>query len=99
MKEINKVWVKPNDEINDVKLWIKRNELSNALCNIYDIENQLKIVLPHVHKIPKDNEGTDTTLGDIISEVTLFIEGLTMDANEYVGNNPYEGTQYNEEGE
>ena len=87
------------NEINYVKLWIKRDEISNALCNIYDIQKQLKIVLPHVHEIPKDNEGTDTTLGDIISDVTWFIECLTMDANEYVGKTPSEGTQYNEEGE
>jgi len=56
---------------------INQNDLSSALCDIYDIKRALSKA---IKKMPKDNEGTDITIGDCIDDLVLFLEGLQ---NEY----------------
>jgi hypothetical protein len=52
---------------------IDQNALSSALCDMYDIRD----ALPQKTKNkPKDNEGTDFTIGDCIDDVILFLESL-----------------------
>ena len=62
------------------------NELKNALLDMYDVRNNLSSVvfrtnnpeavsgLMKVLDIPKDNDGTDFTVGDCIDDVISFLE-------------------------
>jgi hypothetical protein len=52
---------------------VNLNELSSALCDMYDIRNALS---DKVKKMPKDNEGTDYTVGECIDDVIEFLEQL-----------------------
>jgi hypothetical protein len=52
---------------------INQNDLSSALCDIYDIKRALS---KKIKNMPKDNEGTDITIGDCIDDLVLFLEGL-----------------------
>jgi hypothetical protein len=52
---------------------ISLNEVSSALCDMYDIRNALS---DKVKKMPKDNEGTDYTVGECIDDVIGFLEQL-----------------------
>lgn len=55
---------------------INQNDLSSALCDIYDIKRALP---KKIKNMPKDNEGTDITIGDCIDDLVLFLEGLQHD--------------------
>ncbi len=49
-----------------------KNDLSSALCDAYDIKDRL-----HAYGIkdkPKDAEGSDTTIGDCIDDIIIFLE-------------------------
>ena len=49
------------------------NQLTSALCDIHDIKNALT---DEVKNLPKDNDGTETTIGDCIDDVLEFLEDL-----------------------
>jgi hypothetical protein len=55
---------------------INQNDLSSALCDIYDIKRALS---KKIKNMPKDDEGTDITIGDCIDDLVLFLEGLQHD--------------------
>jgi hypothetical protein len=52
---------------------INQNNLSSALCDMYDIREALT---DKIKNKPKDSDGTDITIGDCIDDVILFLEGL-----------------------
>jgi len=52
---------------------IDANALSSALCDMYDIRDALT---DKIKNKPKDNDGTDITIGDCIDDVILFLEQL-----------------------
>ena len=53
---------------------IDSNQLSSALCDMYDIRSALSTRMKNK---PKDNDGTEITIGDCIDDVILFLEGLS----------------------
>ena len=54
------------------------NDLSSALCDMYEIRN----TLPNkVKNQPKDNDGTETTIGDCLDSVIEFLEDLERAKN------------------
>jgi hypothetical protein len=55
---------------------INQNDLSSALCDIYDIKRALS---KKIKNMPKDNDGTDITIGDCIDDLVLFLERLQHD--------------------
>jgi len=55
------------------EILINQNALSSALCDMYDIREALST---RIKNRPKDNEGTDITIGDCIDDVILFLEQL-----------------------
>ena len=56
------------------------NDLSSALCDMYDIKRALRT---EVLLLPKDNEGTETTIGECIDDVIEFLETLEENKNVY----------------
>jgi len=54
------------------------NDLSSALCDMYDIRNTLS---NKVKNQPKDNDGTETTIGDCLDSVIEFLENLEKAKN------------------
>jgi len=49
------------------------NDINSALCDMYDIRNALSAKIKNK---PKDNDGTDTTIGDCIDSVIDLLESL-----------------------
>lgn len=47
--------------------------LASALCDLYDIREALS---DKVKNQPKDDEGTDITIGDCLDDVISFLESL-----------------------
>ena len=54
---------------------VKMNDLSSVLFDAYDVRNALS---KQIKNRPKDNEGTDTTIGDCIDAIIEFLEGLEL---------------------
>ena len=52
------------------------NFMSNMQCNILDVINTIKEVHPDVWIEPKDNDGTETTVGDCLEDVSYDIDQL-----------------------
>lgn len=52
------------------------NEITSALMDMYDIRRSIPKT---VKKKPKDNDGTDTTIGDCIDAVIKVLEDLVME--------------------
>ena len=52
------------------------NEIESALMDMYDIRRSIP---KKVKNQPKDNDGTDTTIGDCIDEVIRVLEDLVME--------------------
>jgi hypothetical protein len=52
---------------------MNQNNLSSALCDMYDIRDALS---QRIKNKPKDNEGTEITIGMCIDDVILFLESL-----------------------
>jgi hypothetical protein len=52
---------------------IDSNQLSSALCDMYDIRSALSTRMKNK---PKDDEGTEITIGDCLDDVILFLESL-----------------------
>jgi hypothetical protein len=61
------------------KVLVNQNSLSSALCDMYDIREALST---RIKNKPKDNDGTDITIGDCIDDVILFLEQLDTGADE-----------------
>lgn len=51
---------------------MNQDQLSNLLLDLYDIRNALPA---RVLKMPKDNEGTDFTIGDLLDDAIQMLEG------------------------
>jgi hypothetical protein len=54
--------------------YVNPNELSNAVCNIYDVKKAIESL--GLNKTQKDNEGTESTISDCIDDILLFLEQL-----------------------
>jgi hypothetical protein len=57
---------------------INQNDLSSAMCDMYDIRKALS---DRIKAKPKDNEGTEYTIGECIEDVIYFLEGLYNETN------------------
>jgi len=55
------------------------NEASQALCDIYDIKRAMS---KKIKSQPKDDDGTDITIGDCIDDLVLFLEGIYEQGHE-----------------
>jgi hypothetical protein len=56
--------------------WIKNsfeNKITSALCDAYDIRNVLS---KSIKNRPKDNEGTEFTIGDCLDDIISTLEEL-----------------------
>jgi len=49
------------------------NEITSALCDMEDIKNALS---DDIKNQPKDNEGTEITIGDCIHDVIYLLRNL-----------------------
>lgn len=49
------------------------NETQSALCDMYDVRNAIP---DKIKKLPKDNDGSEITVGQCIDDVILFLEEL-----------------------
>ena len=54
--------------------YVNPNELSNAVCNLYDVKKVVKSL--GLNNTPKDNEGSEGTISDCIEDILLFLEQL-----------------------
>lgn len=52
---------------------INANELSSAICDMLDIREALS---KKIKSMPKDNEGTEITIGDCLDDVIEFLESI-----------------------
>lgn len=67
-----------------VKVNINENDLSSALCDIQDIKKMSELIFVkdesggecQYKDLPKDNEGSDITIGDCIDDLITFLQGL-----------------------
>jgi hypothetical protein len=59
---------------NEIFRLINENDLSSALMDMYDIKNNFHI--KKISHLPKDNDGTETTIIDCIDAVIDFLEQL-----------------------
>jgi len=50
-----------------------KNEISSALFDLYDVRNALS---KKIKSQPKDNDGTETTIGDCLDSVIEMLENL-----------------------
>ena len=50
-----------------------KNEISSALFDLYDVRNALS---KNIKSQPKDNDGTETTIGDCLDSVIEMLENL-----------------------
>ena len=57
------------------------NDISSALCDMYDIRSALS---DKIKNKPKDADGTDTTIGDCLDSVIEFLEDLGYSANDLI---------------
>jgi hypothetical protein len=52
---------------------VNPNDVTAALCDMRDIQDVLSA---KIKAMPKDNDGTDFTIGDCIDDVIKFLEQL-----------------------
>jgi hypothetical protein len=52
------------------------NELSSTLCDLIDVREALT---EEVLNMPKDNDGTDITIGDCLDDAIAFLESISED--------------------
>lgn len=52
------------------------NDITSALMDMYDLRRSIP---KNIKNRPKDNEGTDTTIGDCLDAVIELLENLTME--------------------
>ena len=55
---------------------INLNNLQSALCDLYDVREALS---NRIKNKPKDDEGSDITIGDCLDDVIEFLESLEKD--------------------
>ena len=51
---------------------MSKDEISNLLCDLRDIRNVLP---PKILAMPKDNEGSEFTIGDLLDDAIELLEG------------------------
>jgi len=61
--------------------YVNPNDLSSAIFDMYDLKRTIKFL--GLNDEPKDNEGTEITVGDCISDVLLFLEELDANSRSY----------------
>ena len=61
-----------------VQILVNQNLLSSALCDSYDVRNALSA---KIKAMPKDSDGTETTIGDCLDSIIEFLEQLDTGAN------------------
>jgi len=54
---------------------MKTAEITSALLDAYDIRNAIPA---HIKHRPKDNDGTDTTIGDCLDAIIELLEKLDV---------------------
>ena len=54
------------------------NEISDILCDAHDIRNTLRFAAGDLLNQPKDNEGTDATIGDCLDNIIETLENNTL---------------------
>ena len=52
---------------------MKKEEITSALFDAYDIKNVLS---NQIKRKPKDNDGTETTIGDCLDHIIFILETL-----------------------
>ena len=55
------------------------NDTSSAICDMYDIKRALPM---KIKKQPKDNDGSEITIGDCIDDVIAFLENIYEQGHE-----------------
>ncbi len=51
-----------------------KEDISDILCDAHDIRNALRFASGDLLNQPKDNEGTDTTIGDCLDNIIEKLE-------------------------
>lgn len=54
--------------------YINQNNLSSAICDIYDVQNVIKSL--SLNDNLKDCNGTEVTIGDCLEDVLQFLQSL-----------------------
>ena len=52
---------------------IYKNDLTSAICDMWDIKRS---VPKDIQKLPKDNQGTEYTIGECIDDVLDYLQSL-----------------------
>jgi hypothetical protein len=65
--------VQPKKKENDMNMFVDKNELSSAMCDLVDIMESLP---DNVKLEPKDNDGTEFTIGDCLDSIMEFLASL-----------------------
>jgi hypothetical protein len=60
-------------KLEDAASSISKDDVSNALCNAYDVRSALS---KRILNRPKEDDGTDCTIGDCLDDIILFLETL-----------------------
>ena len=55
---------------------INKDTVSDLLCDAHDIRNALRFAEGNLLNKPKDNEGTETTIGDCLDNIIDTLEGI-----------------------
>lgn len=54
-------------------------DVTSALFDAYDIRNTLP---ERIKRMPKDNEGTDTTIGDCLDAIIQTLEAIDSESHQ-----------------
>ena len=57
---------------------INKETVSDLLCDAHDIRNALRFAEGNLLNKPKDNEGTETTIGDCLDNIIDTLEGIAI---------------------
>tara|TARA_R100001082_G_C4254726_1_gene112994 strand:- start:199 stop:393 length:195 start_codon:yes stop_codon:yes gene_type:complete len=63
-----------------MKVNITKETISDLLCDLYDIRNMAR--LKGFGKLPKDNEGTETTINDCLENCIETLEEVESEENQ-----------------
>ena len=53
--------------------YVSENDLASTMCDLVDVMESLP---SRVKKLPKDNDGGDTTIGDCLDSIKEFLDNL-----------------------
>jgi hypothetical protein len=56
-----------------MNVFVNKNNLSSAICDLVDVQETLS---EKIKKMPKDNEGSEITIGDCLDDVLSFLYSL-----------------------